>query len=81
MKRDQLLAEAKKLPPEERQSFAIELLDSLDGQDDLDDEAWTEAWRPELERRLRSMEDGTVKGIPWEEVRRRLLARLDGPRS
>jgi putative addiction module component (TIGR02574 family) len=78
MKRDQLLAEAKKLPPDDRQSFAIELLDSLEGEEDLDEAAWLESWRPELERRLKSLEDGTAETIPWDDVKRRLRARLDG---
>ena len=36
-----------------------------------------QAWAAEIQRRLTELERGEVKTIPWEEVRRRILARID----
>jgi hypothetical protein len=36
----------------------------------------TEAWHREIARRLRQIDSGEVDLIPWEEIERRLLAKL-----
>lgn len=35
------------------------------------------AWAAEIERRAADLESGKVQGIPWEQVRQRLLDKLN----
>ena len=67
-----LLKEALKLPPEARAALAGSLLDSLDQEVDEDAE---EAWKQEIDRRLRELDSGSVKPIPWSDARRRITRR------
>ncbi len=69
-KERKLLDEALKLSPEKRAALAGSLLDSLDQDVDEDAEA---AWAVEIKRRLRDLDNGTVKLIPWAEARRKIL--------
>jgi len=69
---DDLLKEALKLPAEARAALAGSLLDSLDQEVDEDAE---EAWKLEIDRRLRELDSGSVKTIPWSEARRRISRR------
>ena len=71
MKRNpaELLKEAMELPPEARAALAGSLIDSLDDQVDEDAEV---AWDAEIARRIRELDDGKVKLVPWAEARRRL---------
>lgn len=64
-----LLNEALKLPPEARAALAGSLLESLDQEVDENAEA---AWSAEISKRLREIDSGSVRMIPWSEVRRRL---------
>ncbi len=64
-----LLQEAMKLSPEARAALAGSLLASLETEVDADAEA---AWGTEIERRIRGIEQGTTKLVPWDEVRRRI---------
>ncbi len=64
-----VLAEALKLPSNERAEVAEQLIASLDEAPDADVE---EAWQEEVQRRLGQIERGEVNTIPWEEVQRRL---------
>lgn len=64
-----VLEEALKLTAQERAEVAEQLLASLDEAPDVDVE---QAWQEEVQRRLRQVERGEVKTIPWEEVQRRL---------
>lgn len=66
-----LLSELLALPAEARAAIAGHLIDSLDG---TVDEAAESAWEAELAKRTREVEDGTVKTIPWFQVRRRLFS-------
>jgi putative addiction module component (TIGR02574 family) len=50
-------------------------MDSLDDPPDADVE---QAWDAEIARRLEDARSGKEKGIPWEEVRRRLQEDADG---
>jgi putative addiction module component (TIGR02574 family) len=65
-----LLAEALRLPPEARAALAGMLLDSLD---EVADSAAEEEWNREIARRLREIDDGTVRPIPWSEARRSIV--------
>jgi putative addiction module component (TIGR02574 family) len=67
-----LLKEALKLPPEARAALAGSLLDSLDQEVDDNAEA---AWYAEIDRRVRDLDSGTVKPIPWSEARRKISGR------
>lgn len=64
-----LLKEAMELPPEARAALAGSLIDSLD--DHLDDDVEV-AWEAEIARRIRELDEGKVKLVPWAEARRRL---------
>jgi putative addiction module component (TIGR02574 family) len=74
MKQDptDLLKEALKLPPEARAALAGSLLESLD--QDVDEGAEA-AWQAEIDRRLREIDSGKVKPIPWSEARRKITGR------
>ena len=65
-----LLADALKLPPEDRAALAARLLASLDGDPD---EGVEEAWAIEIKQRLEEIDRGEVEMIPWEVARRRIL--------
>ena len=68
-----LLEDALKLPPEARAAVASSLIHSLDSEPDPDAE---KAWANEIGRRIREVDDGMVKLIPWEEARKRLESRI-----
>ena len=63
--------EALHLPREDRSKLASRLLESLD-----EDVELTPEWKAELDRRIQSIEDGTAKLIPHEEVMANVRARL-----
>lgn len=67
-----LLAEALKLPVEARAALAGSLIESLDETVDENAEA---AWAEEIARRLRELDSGKAKTIPWSEARRMILGR------
>ena len=71
---EDLVQKALELNEHDRAEVAARLLDSLEEEDEDTDSAWT----AELERRVREMETGEVEGIPWEEVRARLLSGSGG---
>jgi putative addiction module component (TIGR02574 family) len=75
MEASELLKHALTLPEKERADLAYSLIDSLDPATDVDTDL---AWQEEIARRLAEVENGTVKTIPWEEVRRKGRALLDG---
>jgi putative addiction module component (TIGR02574 family) len=68
-----VLREALRLPPKVRADIAGTLLRSLDVSEDADVEA---AWAVEIERRVKEVESGSAKLIPWQRTRRRLRAAL-----
>ena len=65
-----VLKETLTLPPEERADLAAELIESLD---EREDEAVEEARGLEIQQRMREVESGAVKTIPWSEVRKGIL--------
>lgn len=66
--------EAAELTEEERASLAGLLIESLEGEPEPDVEA---AWAVEIEKRVAELDAGTARTIPWEEVRQRLIDRLN----
>lgn len=71
MKRDpgDILRDALELPPEARSALAASLLDSLDEAVDEDAES---AWQSEILARLKELDDGRVRLVPWAEARQRI---------
>jgi len=69
----ELLRRALALPTDARAALAGSLLDSLD--ETVDESAEAE-WEKEIVRRMEELKAGTVKTVPWTEVRRRLAAKL-----
>ena len=66
---DEILGSALAKSETDRAHIAEALIVSLDAQADGDVER---AWRQEIDRRLHEIGTGTVKCVPWEEVRDRL---------
>jgi putative addiction module component (TIGR02574 family) len=66
----EILKEALKLPPEARAALAGTLLDSLDETVDRDAES---AWEAEVIMRLKEIDKGKVKLVPWAEARARIV--------
>lgn len=79
-----LFEDALRLPAEMRGELASVLLDSLDDScdggelsvDELPPRWLTEELKTEIDRRIQSIDDGTAKMIPAEEVFRRIDQRL-----
>jgi putative addiction module component (TIGR02574 family) len=73
-----LLEQALSLSVEEQEALANSLFSNLDG--DLHEgpaeEGVATAWADEIKRRIEDIESGKTQMIPYEEVRRRLAARL-----
>lgn len=68
---DHLLHEALELPDEERSALVAALLDSLEGSPDP---SISEAWRDEVRRRREALREGSVRAVPWADVKARLSA-------
>ena len=71
---NEIFRDAAELSEQDRATLAGLLIESLEGEPDPDVEA---AWAAEIERRIAELDAGNVKTIPWEEVRQRLLDRLN----
>ena len=74
-----LVQAALSLPVKERDKLMDKLRDTLD--DDFPGEKiggreWEKAWRIEIERRVRAVDSGEAKTIPWEEVDKKARAIL-----
>ena len=69
-----LFRDASELPERDRATLAGLLIESLEAEPDPDVEA---AWNDEIQRRVADIDAGNVETIPWEDVRRRLLDRLN----
>ena len=67
-----ILEAALKLPPEARAAIAGSLIDSLDEAVDEDAEA---SWAEEIARRVKDLDSGKAKTIPWSKARRLILSR------
>ena len=64
MSTKELLDEAMKLKAEERFALVEGLIKSLDEPDKKLDEIWAE----EAEKRLKAYREGTLEGVPMEEI-------------
>ena len=62
---DDVVANAMKLPEQERARLARELIASLDAEIEPDVEA---LWLDEAERRLKELRSGKAQGVPAEEA-------------
>ena len=73
-----LLEEALSLSVEEQEVLANSLISNLGGVVDegLGEEGAEKAWGAEIKRRVDDIRSGKTQMIPYEEVRRRLAARL-----
>ncbi len=67
----EVLEEALALAESERADLAGALIESLDSGCDPDAES---AWNEVIARRVRELEAGAVKLVPWSEVRERLFS-------
>jgi len=70
---DELLKKALTLPAKDRATLAGSLIDSLD---EMDESSAQTAWNDEIARRIEDLDSGKAKAIPWDEVRRRIAAKL-----
>lgn len=71
---DQVFRDAAELSEDDRAALAGLLIESLEAEPDPDVEA---AWAAEIERRVAELEAGKTRTVSWEEVRQRLLNRLN----
>ena len=71
---NEVFRDAAALSEQDRATLAGLLIESLESEPDPGVEA---AWAAEIERRVAELDAGTVTTIPWEEVRQRLLDRLN----
>ena len=71
----QILEIALTLPESERGFLAASLIRSLDDAPDPNADA---EWATEIERRIRSIDDGTVELVPWGTVMNDLRERRNG---
>ncbi|MBI1818284.1 MAG: addiction module protein [Deltaproteobacteria bacterium] len=69
----ELFKRACQLPEKDRAELAGLLLESLETEPDP---AVDQAWAQEVERRVTELDSGTVKPVPWETVKAKLLGRL-----
>lgn len=70
----ELLRDALGLPPEVRSALIDSLIESLDA---TVDEGAEEAWKEEIELRLKQIDSGTVELVSWSAARKRLRDRLE----
>jgi len=69
MTTQEIVAAALELPREAREEVIRQLLLSIDpGEENLSPEKWEKAWAEEVDRRIREMREGKVKGIPAADV-------------
>lgn len=72
---EDVVRQALKLDEHDRAEVAAWLLDSLE-QADPETEG---VWLADLERRAAELESGVVQGVPWEDLRERLVRGRRGP--
>ena len=70
----EILWRALQLPEPARAALAESLWASLEHEVD---EGAEDAWREEIRRRLQEIDSAAVKLIPWHDIRRELLDRLE----
>jgi len=77
-KANRILDEALSLPESTRAELAGKLFDSLDTREA--DSGWEKAWAAEIERRIKDIDSGNAKLIPWSQVRRDILSSRREPK-
>lgn len=65
-KTQDIISEAMRMPAEDRATIAENLIASLDREYDENTEV---LWQDEVQKRIREIESGAVKCVPWESVR------------
>jgi putative addiction module component (TIGR02574 family) len=73
---EKVFQEALALPREDRARLLEALQESLEPRDEAE---WEAAWTPEIDRRLRDLDEGRATAISYEEFKRRVRARLPQP--
>jgi putative addiction module component (TIGR02574 family) len=68
----ELIQKALQLPAEARAALAGVLIESLD---ETVDESAEEAWAEEITRRIRALDSGRTKTVPWSRAHRLILGR------
>ena len=69
-----ILEQALALPEEDRIAVANGLIESVEGGGDPE---WERAWGDEIDRRLEAYRSGRDQAESWDDVRTRILKRLD----
>jgi hypothetical protein len=79
---ESLLEQALQLPEAERGKLAVQLLRTLDpdDEDELTRGEWEAAWSAEIDRRVREVDDGTAELLDGDEVLAEARAWLDAQR-
>lgn len=79
---EDILDQAKRLPPRERLHLIQELLLTLETEGaPLRDADWDGAWLPELEARIAAYERGETPASDWQALMGRLRQSLDASQS
>lgn len=77
-----ILDDVLKLPKKEKVKLYYALQEDLDLEDDyLAEDDLTKSQRKELNRRIKDIETGKAKLIPWEEAKKTLDAKIKSLRS
>lgn len=71
---ESFLSEALRLPVEQRSRLATVLIDSIDQEDE--GATMSNAWRGEVKKRARELDDGTVEGLSLEQFRSLVASRV-----
>src|SRR5919108_1279020 len=74
----ELFRQASELDEHDRATLAGLLLESLEHEVDENVES---AWQEEIERRLAELDANTVKLVPWDEVKAKLMRRTGAERQ
>jgi putative addiction module component (TIGR02574 family) len=71
--KEHVIEAALKLSEDERLEVAERLYESVEHPDAELDAGLDEMWAKEIERRIKSVDSGETKPIPWEEARRQMM--------
>jgi len=77
-KANRILEEALGLPESARAQVAGKLFHSLDTREA--ESGWEAAWAAEIEKRIREIDSGKAKLIPWSQVRGDILRSRHEPK-
>ncbi len=70
---EEIVEQVRALPPDEQE--VVRMLLNLGSEDDFE---LSPEWQAEIRERVEELEQGDVKGIPWDEVDKKLERRLHG---